>query len=56
MSTQQLLAIVKERGLRIEIKDGQPILKRPDGNQNVTDGLLKVLKFHRERIIQELSR
>ena len=55
MSTKQLMEIVKQRGLRIELKDGRPVLMKPDGNGGVTDQLLKVLKFHRERIIEILK-
>ncbi len=56
MSTQELMSIVKDRGLDITLKDGQPILQRPNGNANVTDELMRVLKHHRDRIVALLSR
>jgi len=56
MTTQQLLQIVKDRGLTIALKDGRPVLERAKGNANVNDALLAVLKWHRERIIEVLSR
>lgn len=55
MTTQQVLEIVKKRGLKIVITDGRPVLKRPAGNDAVTDKLLAVLKRHRERIVSLLS-
>lgn len=55
MSTKELLEIVKRRGLRIVVEDGRPILKRPQGNQGVTDRLLAVLKRHKDRIVELLS-
>lgn len=55
MSTEQLLKIVKERGLRIEIKDGRPVLIRKAGDPALTDRLLAVLKRHRERIVTMLT-
>lgn len=54
MSTREVLAIVEALGLRIVLQDGRPVLKRPDGNDGVTDNLLAVLKRHRERIIEHL--
>lgn len=56
MTTKQLLAIVEERGLKIVLQDGRPVLKRPQGNEGVTDKLLAVLKYHREQIIRELQK
>lgn len=56
MTTKELLDIVKQRGLLIVLQEGRPILQRPPGNDKVTDKLLSVLKIHRERIIQELSK
>lgn len=56
MSTEKVMEIVRKRGLRIELKDGQPVLKRPAGNKNVTDSLLAVLKLHRERIVRLLEK
>jgi hypothetical protein len=50
------MKIVQARGLRIVLKGGQPVLVRPQNGQGVTDNLLKVLKIHRARIIEELSR
>lgn len=54
MTTTQLLEIVKERGLTIYIRDGIPILKGPPAK--ATEKLLAVLRFHRERILETLSR
>lgn len=56
MSTKEVLNIVKERGLEIVLKDGRPVISKPAGNDGVTDRLLSVLKRHRERIIEELSK
>lgn len=56
MSTNELLEIVKNRGLKIVLVDGRPILKRPGDNDAVTDKLLNVLKLHRERIISMLAK
>ena len=53
MTTQKLLEIVHERGLKIELRDGRPVLIRNGNNDAVTDKLLAVLKIHRERIIQK---
>jgi hypothetical protein len=55
MNTRELLVIVEDRGLRIEVREGQPILVRPQGKGEVTDELLAVLKHHRQRIIEILS-
>jgi hypothetical protein len=55
MSTQEVLRIVKDRGLSINLKDGQPLLCRPQGSVAVTDSLLSVLKIHRQRIIDILK-
>lgn len=56
MSTEQLLKIVKDRGLSIAIKEGRPVLVNAANNPAVTDKLLAVLKRHRDRIIDLLSR
>ena len=55
MNTKQLLQLVAERGLKIELVDGRPVLRGAANNPKVTDRLLAVLKFHRERIIAQLS-
>ncbi len=55
MTTTQLLRIVEERGLRIAMEDGHPVLFRAKNCGTVTDTLLKVLKHHRERIIEILT-
>lgn len=53
MSTQQLLEIVKRRGLQIVLVDGRPVLR---GERNAaTPRLLAVLKRHRERIVDLLA-
>jgi hypothetical protein len=56
MTTKELLAIVKDRGLSVGIKDGRPVLQGAANNPKVTDALLSVLKIHRERIIEILLR
>ncbi len=58
MTTKDLLRIVHERGLRIYLKNGQPLIERPPENRKdaVTDRLLAVLKVHREWIIEHLKR
>jgi hypothetical protein len=55
VTTEQLLAIVERRGLKIILVQGRPVLTRPHGNKGVTDNLPRVLKRHRERIIEKLS-
>jgi hypothetical protein len=55
MSTREVLEVVKGRGLRIELRDGAPVLIRPTGSPEVTDRLLNVLKFHRDPIIKLLK-
>lgn len=55
MSTQELLDIVGKRGLRLTLEDGRPVLKGAQGNPEVTDRLLTVLKIHRQRIIEILG-
>lgn len=55
MNTRKVLTIVRERGLDVVLKDGRPVLIRPQGNEGVTDALLAVLKLHRERIIEALK-
>jgi hypothetical protein len=56
MSTKELLEIVVSRGLKIRLVDGRPVLVRAHGSPAVTDNLLSVLRFHRERIIDHLKR
>jgi hypothetical protein len=56
MSTKELLDIVKSRGLKIVLVDGQPHLKGARGNPAVTENLLSTLRFHRDRIIDMLKR
>ena len=56
MSTKELLEIVKARGLKVVLVDGQSRLERLKGSTAVTDNLLSVLRFHRERIIDMLER
>lgn len=55
MSTRDVLEIVKERGLKIELKEGRPVLVKPEGNTEATPALLHVLTIHRERIIEILK-
>ncbi len=55
MSTEELLQIVKDRGLSVAIQDGQPVL-RPAGSPAATARLMAVLKLHRERIVAQLTR
>lgn len=56
MNTSELLQIVKDRGMRIELKDGVPHITGRREPGQVTDALLACLKRHREKIIKELSR
>ena len=57
MSTEKVLAIVKDRGLKVFLgEDGRPMLARNGNGEAVTDALLAVLKRHRERIIEVLKR
>jgi hypothetical protein len=56
MSTRELLRIVDARGLRIELRNGAPVLRVNEGQkQMATKELLKVLKIHRPRIIEILK-
>lgn len=55
MTTQKLMAIVKDRGITIAIKEGRPVIVRGQYNPLVTDELLAVLKIHKERIIALLT-
>jgi hypothetical protein len=57
MSTKELLKLVAERGLTIELQDGRPVLKGASKRPGAaTDKLLRVLKLHRDRIIELLQR
>lgn len=56
MSTQQVLEIVKARGMSVILKDGQPVLRTNGKNDAATDRLFAVLKWHRDRIIELLKR
>lgn len=57
MTTQQVLNIVKDRGLTISLgPDGRPMIQKNGRNGTLTDALLLVLKRHRERIIDILKR
>lgn len=55
MSTQEVLEIVRKRGLSIYIKDGQPVLKTNGKSGEATPELLNVLTLHRERIIEAMT-
>jgi hypothetical protein len=52
MRTEELLDIVKERGLHIEITDGKPMIG-PKGPMLTTE-LMDVLLIHRERIVTKV--
>jgi hypothetical protein len=56
MTTKELLKIVESRGLKITLIDGRPVLEGAKGHPAVTDSLLSVLRFHRERIVDHLKR
>lgn len=56
MSTRQVLEFCKERGLTVALKDGVPVLKEASNNPKATEKLRAVLKIHRERIIEILSK
>ncbi len=55
MRTEQVLDIVKNRGLKIALKDGRPVIVPGPNRKEVTDELVKVLTIHRDRIIALLS-
>lgn len=55
MTTEDVLKIVEKRGLKIALRNGQPVLEKAAGSASVTDELLAVLKFHRQRIIDKLT-
>lgn len=55
MKTKELMSIVADRGLRLKLSDGRPILVKPANYEGNIDKLLAVLKFHRESIISILS-
>lgn len=48
MTTDELLAILSVRGLRVVIRDGQPALRGKA--ENVTPTLLRALAFHRDAL------
>ncbi len=52
MTTQELLQIVTNRGLRLSLKDGGPVIS--GAKEEITGPLLLCLKRHRERIIEIL--
>ena len=56
MSTTEVLESVKRRGLNVTLKEGRPVLQKPEGSKEVTAALLHVLTIHRERIIEVLSK
>jgi hypothetical protein len=63
MTTQALLDIVRKRGAEVVlVDDNRPVLRclpgqwSADWRKNITDALLKVLKRHRERIIEALRK
>ena len=56
MTTTALLKIVKDRGLKIALKEGQPCLVGAAGDPQLTDELLAVLRIHREWIIEQLGK
>ncbi len=55
MRTAELLKLIEDRGLRIEAKDGRPVLVGAKASAVVTPRLLKVLKFHRAAILEWLK-
>lgn len=55
MTTEELLKIVKERGLELRLRNGVPVVHYAHGEQDVTDALKSVLKLHRDRIINILA-
>ena len=56
MRTTELLKIVADRGLKIALKDGRPVILNAANNKAATDKLLAVLTIHREKIIAILSK
>ena len=55
MTTQELLRIAADRGLKIVLKENGPVISPPYDRAAVTGELLDVLKIHRERIIDILK-
>lgn len=52
MTTDEVLAVLRERGLEVVLKDGEPALR---GNAaEATPKLLRVLKLHRAEILRRL--
>lgn len=56
MSTDQVLSLVKRWGLEISLRDGKLHLVGPDLHKYRIKVLLKVLHYHKERIIQRMSK
>jgi hypothetical protein len=57
VSTQEVMSVVKGRGLSVTLVDGRPVLRCPESSRaEITDALLAVLKRHREKIINLLKR
>jgi hypothetical protein len=56
VTTDELLRIVEQRGLKLALKEGSPVTCEGEDNPAVTDALLAVLKIYRERIISVLGR
>jgi hypothetical protein len=53
MTTQEVLKIVEARGLRVEVSNGQPVLRGE--TSQATPRLVAVLRRHRDRVLAALG-
>ena len=53
MTTDEVLAVLKDRGLSVTLANGQPKVAGP--REQLTSELLRVLKLHRDEIIRRLG-
>jgi hypothetical protein len=58
MTTDQVLAICKKRGLTFGLSQegDRPVLKGASNNPEVTDALMRVLRWHRDNILERLKK
>jgi hypothetical protein len=52
VTTEQIIALVRQRGLAFTLKDGRPLLVGPKAE--ATPALMHALKWHREDIVAHL--
>lgn len=55
MTTEEVMAIVKDRGMSIRLRDGQLFIVKEQGSDGLTPSLVAVLKFHRDKILEMLK-